>query len=104
MNYTTTEKKFFTVVFTLKKLDPYLLGTKITIFINHFALRYLMLKKDARPDSFVGLFSFKSLILKFEIKRVLKMSSPTTSLVSEIHLPTSCQSMTISPMNKFRNL
>ena len=38
LNYTTTEKKFLTVVFASKKFHPYLLGTKTTIFADHFAL------------------------------------------------------------------
>ena len=45
VNYTTTEKEFLAVVFALEKLCTYLLGTKTTIFTDHSALRYLMLKK-----------------------------------------------------------
>ena len=48
LNYTTTEKEFSAVVFGLEKLHPYLLGSKITIFTDHSALRYLMMKKDAK--------------------------------------------------------
>jgi len=48
MNYTTAEKKFLAVVFALGKFCPYLLGSKIIIFTDHSALRYLMMKKDAK--------------------------------------------------------
>jgi len=48
LNYTTTEKEFLAVVFALEKFCPYLLGTKTTIFTDHFALRYLILKKDTK--------------------------------------------------------
>ena len=48
LNYTTTEKEFLVVVFALKKLCPYLLRSKITIFTDHFVLRYLVAKKDAK--------------------------------------------------------
>ena len=48
MNYTTTEKEFLTVVFALDKFRPYLLGSKTIIFTDHSALRYLMMKKDAK--------------------------------------------------------
>ena len=48
LNYTTTEKEFFAVVFALEKFRPYLLGFKITIFTYHSALRYLMTKKVAK--------------------------------------------------------
>ena len=52
MNYTTTEKEFLAVIFALEKFGPYLLGTKTTVFTDHSALKYLMLKKMPRPDSF----------------------------------------------------
>ena len=48
MNCITTEKEFLAVVFALEKFRPYLLGSKIIIFTNHSALRYLMMKKDAK--------------------------------------------------------
>jgi len=38
LNYTTTEKEFLVVVFALKIFNPYLLGTKTTIFNDHSAL------------------------------------------------------------------
>jgi len=47
-NYTTTEKEFLTVVFVLEKFCPYLLGSKTTVFTDHSALRYLIIKKDAK--------------------------------------------------------
>jgi len=37
LNYTTTEKEFSAVVFTLKKFRPYLLGSKITNFTDYYA-------------------------------------------------------------------
>ena len=48
INYTTTEKEFLAVVFAMEKFRPYLLGSKTIIFTDHYALRYLMLKKDAK--------------------------------------------------------
>ena len=48
LNYTTTENEFLTVVFPLEKFRQYLLGSRTTIFTDHFALRYLMQKKDAK--------------------------------------------------------
>ena len=48
LNYTITKKKFLVVVFALEKFCPYLLGTKTTIFTDHSALRYLILKKDTK--------------------------------------------------------
>ena len=48
LSYTTTEKESLATVFTLEKFLPYLLGSKTIIFTYHFALRYLMMKKDAK--------------------------------------------------------
>jgi len=52
LNYTTTEKEFLTVVFVVEKFCPYLLGSKTIIFTDHSALRYLMMKKDAKARLF----------------------------------------------------
>ena len=48
LNYTTIEKIFLPIVFALEKFCPYLLWFKTTIFTDHSALRYLMMKKDAK--------------------------------------------------------
>jgi hypothetical protein len=48
-NYHTTENELFVVVFALEKLRLYLLGTKVVIFTDHAALRYLLKKKESKP-------------------------------------------------------
>ena len=48
-NYTVTEKELYAVVFALEKFRSYLLGTKITVYSDHAALKYLMKKKEAKP-------------------------------------------------------
>lgn len=48
-NYSTTEKELLAVVFALEKFHPYLLSTKVIIYSDHVALRYLMTKKEAKP-------------------------------------------------------
>jgi len=37
------------VVFALEKFKSYLLGTKVVVFTNHTALRYLLKKKESKP-------------------------------------------------------
>src|SRR5436190_3724218 len=49
MNYSTTEKELLAVVFALDKFRSYILGSKIVIFSDHSALKYLFTKKDAKP-------------------------------------------------------
>jgi hypothetical protein len=48
-NYATTEKEFLAVVFACDKFRPYIVDSKVTIHIDHAAIRYLMAKKDAKP-------------------------------------------------------
>ncbi|RVW20994.1 Retrovirus-related Pol polyprotein from transposon 17.6 [Vitis vinifera] len=47
-NYTTTEKELLAVVFSLDKFRAYLVGSFIVVFIDHFALKYLLTKQDAK--------------------------------------------------------
>ncbi|RDX73360.1 hypothetical protein CR513_47039, partial [Mucuna pruriens] len=47
-NYTTTKKELLEIVFALDKFRSYLLGSKIIVFSNHAALRYLLKKLDAK--------------------------------------------------------
>ena len=49
MNYTTTEKELLAIVFALDKFRSYLVGSKIVVYTDHAALRYLLSKKDAKP-------------------------------------------------------
>ena len=37
------------VVFTLDKFQPYLIGTNVVVYINNAAIKYLLVKKDAKP-------------------------------------------------------
>ncbi|CAL2230197.1 unnamed protein product [Prunus armeniaca] len=49
LNYSTTEKELLAVVFALDKFRSYLLGTKVIIYSDHAALKYLLTKKEAKP-------------------------------------------------------
>jgi hypothetical protein len=49
MNYATTEKELLAVVFAIDKFRSYLIGSKIIIYTDYAAIRYLLSKKDAKP-------------------------------------------------------
>ncbi|RDX95520.1 Retrovirus-related Pol polyprotein from transposon 17.6, partial [Mucuna pruriens] len=49
LNYTTTKKELLAIVFALDKFRSYLLDSKIIIFSDHAALRFLLKKSDAKP-------------------------------------------------------
>ena len=48
LNYSTIEKELLVVVFALDKFISYLLGSKVIIYSDHAALKYLFSKKDAK--------------------------------------------------------
>lgn len=49
LNYATTKKELFTIVFAIDKFRSYLVGAKIIVYTDHAAIRYLLRKKDAKP-------------------------------------------------------
>ncbi|KAJ9536179.1 hypothetical protein OSB04_un000639 [Centaurea solstitialis] len=48
-NYTTTEKELLAVVFAIEKFRSYLVLSKIIVYTDHSALKYLFAKLDAKP-------------------------------------------------------
>jgi hypothetical protein len=49
LNYAITEKELLAVVFAIDKFRSYLVGTKVIVYTDHAALKYLLTKKDAKP-------------------------------------------------------
>ena len=49
INYTTTEKELLAVVYALEKFRPYIFGSKMIIYTDHVALKYLLSKNEAKP-------------------------------------------------------
>nr|GFC28867.1 reverse transcriptase domain-containing protein [Tanacetum cinerariifolium] len=47
-NYTTIEKEMLAVIYAFKKFRSYLIMNKSIIYTDHFALKYLFAKKDAK--------------------------------------------------------
>ncbi|KAM1247681.1 hypothetical protein ACFX2J_043587 [Malus domestica] len=64
LNYSTTEKELLAVVFALHKFRSYLLGTKVIIYTDHAALKYLLTKKEAKPR----LIRWMLLLQEFDIE------------------------------------
>ncbi|XP_022841909.1 uncharacterized protein LOC111365593 [Olea europaea var. sylvestris] len=49
LNYATTEKELLAIVYAFDKFRSYLVGSKVIVYTDHAAIRYLMEKKDAKP-------------------------------------------------------
>ncbi|XP_056161225.1 uncharacterized protein LOC130135637 [Syzygium oleosum] len=49
LNYATTEKELLAVVFAFDKFRSYLIGSKVIVYTDHSALKYLLEKKDSKP-------------------------------------------------------
>ncbi|KAM1977690.1 hypothetical protein ACFX16_014463 [Malus domestica] len=64
LNYSTTEKELLVVVFALDKFRSYLIGTKVIVFTDHAALKYLLTKKEAKPR----LIRWMLLLQEFDIE------------------------------------
>ncbi|XP_078166211.1 uncharacterized protein LOC144560859 [Carex rostrata] len=48
-NYATTEKELLAIVFAIDKFRSYLVGSKVIVYTDHAAIKYLLTKKDAKP-------------------------------------------------------
>ncbi|CAN6554879.1 unnamed protein product [Malus baccata var. baccata] len=64
LNYSTTEKELLAVVFALDKFRSYLIGTKVIVFTDHAALKYIFTKKEAKPR----LIRWMLLLQEFDIE------------------------------------
>jgi len=51
INYATTEKELLAIVYALEKFQSYLVGSKIVIYTDHAAIKYLLRKADSKPDA-----------------------------------------------------
>jgi hypothetical protein len=73
LNYSTTKKEFLAVIFALEKFRSYLIGSKVIVFTNHAALRYLFTKKDTKPRLIRWVLLLQEFDLELEIRRVVRM-------------------------------
>ena len=48
-NYSTTEKEMIAMEFACEKFKLYILRSHVIIHTDHAAIKYLMIKKDAKP-------------------------------------------------------
>ena len=68
-NYKTTEKEFLVIVFALEKFRSYIVGSPITIFTDHAALKYLLSKQDTKPHLTRWILLFQEFNLTIKDKK-----------------------------------
>jgi hypothetical protein len=49
VNYATMEKELLAVVFAFEKFRSYIVNSKVIVYTDHAAIKYLLSKKDANP-------------------------------------------------------
>jgi hypothetical protein len=49
VNYANTEKELLAVVFAFEKFRSYIVNSKVIVYTDHVAIKYLLSKKDAKP-------------------------------------------------------
>ena len=83
LNHSTTEKEFLVVVFALEKFRSYLIGSQITVYTDHAALKYLLTKKDVKAR----LIRLVLLLQEFDLQ--IRDKKGTDNLVADhmLHLP-----------------
>ncbi|KAH9792934.1 hypothetical protein KPL71_004351 [Citrus sinensis] len=69
INYTTTEKELLAVVFAFYKFRAYFVGTKVTVYTDHVAIKYLISKKDAKPRLIRWILLFQEFDLEIKDKK-----------------------------------
>jgi len=70
-NY-TTEKELLVVVFAFYKFHSFLIGSKVVVFTNYSALKYLLAKKEDKPRLIRWVFFLQEFDLKIRDKKGVK--------------------------------
>ncbi|KAF8051765.1 hypothetical protein N665_1669s0001 [Sinapis alba] len=89
MNYVTIEKELLAVVFAFEKFQPYLVGSKLVVHIDHAALKYLMQKKDATPIPLGWILLLQEFDIEIKDKKAVKngVADHLSRIINEDDVP-----------------
>ena len=71
-NYTTVEKEMLAVVYSYDKFRPYILGSKVTLYMDHAAIWYLMMKNEAKQRLIHWVLLLQESLWKIKTREAMK--------------------------------
>ncbi|XP_073021028.1 uncharacterized protein [Primulina eburnea] len=81
LKYATTEKELLVVVFAVDKFHSYLVLSKVIVFTYHSTLKYLLAKKEAKPQFLRWILLLQEFDL--EIKDKKRLAQPKSNISSK---------------------
>ena len=68
------------MVFAFEKYLSYFLGMRVIVHTDHFALRYLMATKDAKPRLIIWVLLLQKFDFELKDRKGIEIKWPTTCL------------------------